>query len=185
MPYSAPGGTVTWPTSADFSQAKVDWAINRALSRLVTDLGDIELLTQSLKFPSATNQYNYVLQSQVGQPATAIGTYASGTVTFTGTVAIGQTPSVTIGGTTYSVTVTSSNNTIPQIIAALIAEINAGTQINSAANPTNTLAPVNQTLNTQSVLTVMAGSAGTAGNSVTLSAASGNCSGWNSSRARG
>jgi hypothetical protein len=172
MPYTNPGGTVTWPAGADFSQAKVDWALNRGLTRLVTDLGDIELLTQTLQFTSVPNQYNYLLQSQLGQPATAIGSPATGTVTFTGTVAIGQTPTVTIGGTAYSVTVTSSNNSVPQIIGALIAKINAGTQINSAVNPTNTLAPVTQALNTQSVLPLMAGSVGTAGNSVTLTATS-------------
>jgi len=169
MPYANPGGIVTWPTGADFSQAKIDWAINRTLTRLASDLGDIELLTQVLAFPSVTNQYAYPLQSPMGQPATAIGTSATGSVTFSGTVAVGQTPSVTIAGTTYSVTVTASMLSIPQVIAALITKINAGTQI----LPTSTtLAPVNQALNTQSVLTLMAGAPGTAGNATTLVAAS-------------
>jgi hypothetical protein len=172
MPYANPGGVATFPAGCDFSQAKVDWALNRGLTRLVTDLGDIELLTQTLQFTSVPNQYNYLLQNQLGQPATAQGSPATGTVTFTGTVAVGQTPTVTIGGTVYSVTVTSSNNSVPQIIAALEGKINAGTQINSAVNPTNTLAPVTQALNTQSVLPLMAGAAGTAGNSVTLTATS-------------
>jgi hypothetical protein len=172
MPYANPGGTITWAAGVDFNQAKVDWALNRGLTRLVTDLGDIELLTQTLQFTSVPNQYNYLLQNQLGQPATAQGSPATGTVTFTGTVAVGQTPTVTIGGTAYSVTVTSSNNSVPQIIAALEGKINAGTQINSAVNPTNTLAPVTQALNTQSVLPLMAGSAGTAGNSTTLTATS-------------
>jgi hypothetical protein len=173
MPYANPGGAITWPGGLpDFGQLKVDWAINRGLTRLVSDLGDIELLTQSLVFPSATNQYAYTLQNAVGQPATAIGTYASGTVTFTGTVVAGQTPAVTIGGTAYSYTVPTSSTTIPQIIAQIIGKINAGSQINSAANPTNTLSPVNQALNTQSVIQIRAGSAGTGGNSTTLTATS-------------
>jgi hypothetical protein len=165
MPYTNPGGTVNWPSGADFSQAKVDWAINRTLSRFVTDLGDIELLTQILAFPSQTGVYSYALQNAVGQPATAVGSYATGSVTFTGTVGAGQTPSIVINGTTYSYTVPSASTTIPQIIAALIASINAGSQI----LPNNTtLSPVNQALNTQSMITLMAGAAGTAGNATTL-----------------
>lgn len=169
LPYANPGGAISWPVGADFGQAKVDWAINRGLTRLVSDLGDIELLTQSLVFPSAIAQYAYPLQTPTGQPATAIGSYATGSVAFTGTVVAGQTPGVTIGGTLYSYTVPTSSTTIPQIIAALIARINAGTQI----LPTSTtLSPVNQALNTQSTLTLMAGAAGIAGNSTTLTATS-------------
>jgi hypothetical protein len=169
MPYTNPGGTVTFPAGCDFSQAKVDWALNRGLTRLVTDLGDIELLTQTLAFPSITDQYAYTLQSPTGQPATAIGSFATGSVTFTGTVAAGQTPTVTIGGTAYSYTVPTSSTTIPQIIGQIISKINAGTQ----TLPTSTtLAPVSQALNTQSVLPLMAGAGGTAGNSTTLTATS-------------
>jgi hypothetical protein len=169
MPYANPGGTINWPSGADFSQAKVDWAINRTLSRFVSDLGDLELLTQTLSFPSVTGQYSYTLQNAVGQPATAIGSYATGSVVFSGTVAAGQTPSVTIGGTRYSYTVPTPATTIPQIIAALIASINAGTQVLPAGT---TLAPVNQALNTQSTLTLMAGVGGTGANATTLSATS-------------
>ncbi len=169
QPYANPGGTVTYPENADFAQNVVDFAINRAYTRFVSDLGDIELLTQQLAFPSVTGQYAYQLQSPFGQPATAIGSYATGSVTFTGTVAAGQTPTVTIGGTAYTYTVPSSSTTIPTIIAGLIAKINAGTQI----LPTSTvLSPVNQALNTQSTLTLMAGAGGTAGNATTLSATS-------------
>lgn len=169
MPYCNPGGTITWPVNGDFNQAKVDWAINRTLSRLVSDLGDLELLTQSLVFPSIPYQYAYLLQTPTGQPGTAIGSYATGSVTFSGTVAAGQTPGVTIGGTLYSYTVPTASTTIPQIIAALIQKINAGTQI----LPTSTtLSPVSQALNTQSILPLMAGAYGTAGNSTTLTATS-------------
>jgi hypothetical protein len=170
LPYANPGGAISWPPGADFGQAKVDWAINRQLTRLVSDLGDIELLTQAISFPSITNQYSYTLQNAVGQPATAIGSFATGTVTLTGTVAAGQVATVTIGGTAYTYHVPTSSTTFAQIIGALIKSINAGTQINSASTPTNTLAPVNQALNTQSVLTLMAGSGGTGGNATTLTA---------------
>ncbi len=169
QPYANPGGTIAWPTGADFSQATVDFAINRALTRYVSDLGDIELLTATLAFPSATSQYAYPLQAVLGQPATSIGSYATGSVLFSGTVAAGQTPGVTIGGTLYSYTVPSSSTTIPQIIAALIQKINAGAQV----LPRGTvLSPVNQALNTQSILTLMAGASGTAGNATTLTATS-------------
>jgi hypothetical protein len=157
QPYANVGGTVVWPQNCDFNQATVDFAINRAYSRYVSDLGDLELLTQTLAFPSVTNQYSYQLQTVTGQPATAIGSYATGTVTFSGTVAAGQTPSIYINGTTYSYTVPSSTTTIPQIIAAFIAKINAGTQV----LPYGTvLSPVNQALNSQTTLTLMAGAPG-------------------------
>jgi hypothetical protein len=169
MPYSNSGGAIAWPGGADFSQAKVDWAINRTLSRFVSDLGDIELLSQSIAFPSVTGQYQYPLQSPTGQPATAIGSYAGGTVTFSGTVAAGQTPSVTIGGTTYSYTVPTASTTIAQIISALIQKINAGTQV----LPNSTvLSPVNQALNGRAQIVLMAGAAGVGGNSTTLTATS-------------
>ena len=167
MPYANPGGTITWPAGADFGQAKVDWAINRQLTRLVSDLGDIELLTQTLVFPSVVNQYAYPLQTPTGQPATAIGSFATGSVTFTGTVVAGQTPTVTIGGTAYSYTVPTSSTTIPQIIAALIAKINAGSQV---LPKSTTLSPVTQALNTQNVLPLMAGAYGVS--STTLAATS-------------
>jgi hypothetical protein len=167
LPYSNPGGTITWPVGADFGQGKVDWAINRGLTRLVSDLGDLELLTQTLVFPSATFQYAYTLQNAIGQPATAIGTYASAQIAVTGTVAAGQTATVTIAGTPYVYRVTTSSTTIPQVIAGLLQLINAGTQI----LPTSTvLSPVNQALNTQSVIQLRAGAAGTAGNSTTVAA---------------
>jgi hypothetical protein len=169
MPYANPGGLVTWPSGCDFNQSTVDWAINRGLTRTVSDLGDIELLTQEIAFPSQTGVYEYLLQNPVGQPATAVGSFATGSVVFTGTVAAGQTPGITIGGTLYSYTVPTASTTIPQIIAALIQKINAGTQI----LPTSTtLSPVNQALNTSITLTLMAGAAGTAGNSTTLTATS-------------
>jgi hypothetical protein len=169
QPYANPGGPVAWPTGADFNQAAVDFAINRTLTRYVSDLGDLELLTSTLTFPSVTGQYAYPLQTPLGQPATAIGSYATGSVSFSGTVAAGQTPGVTIGGTLYSYTVPSASTTIPQIIAALIQKINAGAQVLPFGT---TLSPVNQALNTQTMLTLMAGAAGTAGNSTTLTATS-------------
>jgi hypothetical protein len=169
LPYANPGGAISWPPGGDFGQAKVDWAINRALVRTAIDLGDLEMFTQTLVFPSITNQYAYTLQSPNGQPATAIGSYATGTVTVTGTVAAGQTPGVTIGGTLYSYTVPTSSTTISQIIAAIIGKINAGTQI----LPTSTtLSPVSQALNTFNQIALMAGAAGTAGNATTLTATS-------------
>lgn len=169
QPYANPGGTITWPGGADFNQAKVDWAINRGLTRLVTDLGDIELLTNSIQFPSAIGQYSYPIQTVAGQPATAIGSYALGSVAFSGTVVAGQTPGVTIGGTLYSYTVPTSSTTISQIIGQITAKINAGTQV----LPTSTvLSPVNLALNGALSIPLMAGAAGVAGNSTTLSATS-------------
>jgi hypothetical protein len=170
LPYANPGGAVTWPSGADFGQAKVDWAINRAYSRFVTDLGDTELLTQSIAFPSITGQYSYQLQTVKGQPATAIGSYATGSVVISGTVAAGQTPQIVIGGTAYTYTVPTASTTISQIVNAFIGLINAGTQV----LPTGTtLSPVNQSLNgATNTISLMAGAGGTAGNSTTLTATS-------------
>lgn len=169
MPYANPGSAPVWPTGADFGQAKVDWAINRGLTRLVSDLGDLELLTQTLKFPSVTGQYAYALQNATGQPATAIGTYASAVVTVTGTVAAGQTPGITIGGTLYTYTVPSAQTTITQIISALMAAVNAGAQV----LPRGTvLSPVNQALNTINQIQLRAGVPGTASNATTLTTTS-------------
>jgi len=169
QPYANAGGTVTWPTGADFNQATVDFAINRTYARLVSDLGDLELLTQILQFPSVTGQYSYTLQNVVGQPATAIGTYSTGSIAFSGTVAAGQTPTVTISGTPYTYHVTSSSTTIPQVIAGLIQLINAGTQVLPTSN---ILSPVNQALNTQTTLSLMSGFPGVSGNLTTYSATS-------------
>jgi hypothetical protein len=148
----------------------VDWAINRAYSRFVTDLGDTELLTQSIAFPSITGQYSYSLQTVKGQPATAIGSYATGSVVISGTVAAGQTPQIVIGGTAYTYVVPTATTTISQIVNAFIGLINAGTQV----LPTGTtLSPVNQSLNgATNTISLMAGAGGTAGNSTTLTATS-------------
>jgi len=171
QPYANAGGTVTWPTGADFNQATVDFAINRTYARLVSDLGDIELLTQTLLFPSVPGQYSYLLQNPVGQPATAIGTYAIGSISFSGTVAAGQTPTVTISGTPYTYTVPAgTTTTIPQIIAALIQKINAGTQAGVGA--AYVVSPVNQALNTQTTLALMSAYPGVSGNLTTYSATS-------------
>lgn len=170
MPYSNPGAAVTWPGGADFSQAKVDWAINRAYSRLVSDLGDLELLTQTLAFPSMVGQYAYPLQLPLGNPtlnfpALATGFYATGSIVFSGTVAAGQTPVVTIGGTPYSYTVPSSSTTIPQIIANLTAQINAGSQVLPGST---VLSPVNQALNGKLSINLMAGAPSFASNLTTI-----------------
>jgi hypothetical protein len=174
MPYANPGGAVTWPLNADFDQAAVDWAINRAYSRLVSDLGDLELLTQSLVFPSMVGQYSYPLQSPEGTPisgfpALATGVYATGSIVFSGTVTAGQTVTVTIAGVPYTYMVPSSSTSIPQIIAALTAQINSGSQV----LPNSTvLCPVNQALNGQLSLNLRAGVPTFASNLTTIAGAS-------------
>ncbi len=163
MPYANPGGTVTW--QGEFPQNQVDFAINRAYTRLVSDIGDLELCTQTIIIPTISQQYAYTVQSNATK--TAIGSYASATVTFTGTVAAGQTPQIAINGTLFSYTVLSTD-TLASIAQAFIAKINASTLV----LPTGTiLQPVTPTLNTASnVLTLYAGATGTS--TCTLSAAS-------------
>ena len=68
-----------------------------------------------------------------------------------------------------TLTSTQSKGLTSDQVAALTQKINAGTQI--LPNST-TLSPVTMALNTQSVLPLMAGAAGTAGNSTTLTATS-------------
>jgi hypothetical protein len=170
QPYANVGGPVTWPTNADFNQATVDMAINRTLTRLVSDLGDLELLTQTLAFPSVTGQYGYLLQTATGQPATAIGSYATANITFYGvtTVPGGSTPSITIHGTAFTYTVPAGGQSIPQVINGFINLINASILVNDPAAPPAILSPVNQALNSQTTMALMAGSGGTAGNGITI-----------------
>jgi hypothetical protein len=143
----------------------VDFAINRAYSRLVSDLSSLELLTNQITFSTNAQQYAYEIQFNASK--TAIGSRASGTVTFTGTPAAGQTPTVTVNGTLFSYTVLSTD-TLATITQAFLVKINASALV----QPTGTvLAPVTPTLNTaQNVLTLYAATTGVT--TYTLTAAS-------------
>lgn len=61
MMYANPGGTISW--GGEFPKNQVDWAINRAYARLVSDLGDIELLTNTVKMFGSTGVSSYTLNS--------------------------------------------------------------------------------------------------------------------------
>jgi hypothetical protein len=169
QPYANVGGAITWPTGCDFNQATVDFAINRTYSRLCSDLGDLELLTATLNFPSVTGQYSYTLQTVTGQPATAIGNYATGTITVSGTPAAGQVLTVSLMGIPATYTVPSASTSLSTITQGLIAAINSS----AAVLPTGTtFQPVNLALNTyqQTTITLRAGIIGVGGNGISYTA---------------
>ncbi len=163
MPYANPGGAISW--GGEFPQNQVDFAINRAYSRLVSDLGDITLVTATIVFPSVTGHYRYPIQYPTQNPPVALGSYATASVVFSGVVQLGGTAQVIINGTTFSYTIPSASTTIAQIIAAFIVQINASNLVQPAGT---ILSPVNQALNSTSTLSLMAGLPGTAGNAITL-----------------
>jgi hypothetical protein len=161
LPYANPGGMIAW--QGPFTQAMVDFAINRAYTRLVSDMREIELVTNTITFPTVPSQYGYQIQNVASK--TAIGSYASASVTFSGTPQAGQTPSITIDGVyTFTHTVLPTD-TISSIIAAFIGLINAGYPVteNGAF-----LSPVTPALNTATQLQLFAARPGTNGNAITI-----------------
>lgn len=63
QPGANPGGAPNWGglTNPSFSQAVVDFAINRAYERLMMDVADLELYSQVLSITSVANTYQYPL----------------------------------------------------------------------------------------------------------------------------
>lgn len=171
MPSANPGGAPNW-TQGEFTQNKVDWAINRAYARLVSDLGDLELLTAQYVFQTLSQRYAYFCPSpQVGLTQ---GAYVF--LNVTGDVTPGQTMTVTINGVTVSYT-TQLTDSMYSILVGFISALNASTLTDQA---TGILNPVNlplsyQNTNSATGLTVncyLAGLTGTA--TVTFNSGVGN-----------
>lgn len=61
QPGANPGGAPNWGalTNPAFSQATVDFALNRAYERLMMDLADLELYSQVMTITSTANGYQY------------------------------------------------------------------------------------------------------------------------------
>jgi hypothetical protein len=145
----------------------VDFAINRAYTRLVSDMGDIEFFTNTLVFPTVPSQYQYPIQNLGAK--TALGTYASGSITFSGLPAAGQTPSITIAGAyVYTYTVQSTDS-IASIIQAFSNLINDGPAVASNAP---SLSPCTPALNTANQLQFLAANPGVTDNGLTIACTS-------------
>ena len=155
--YANPGGSIAWqgPTS----QGMVDAALNMAYARLCSDIGDIELLTQTLTIPTQPSVWSYTLQNTFGQPPTAIGSRATGSFIIGGKAAAGQTPSITINGHVINYTVLGTD-TLSSVTQAFINLINANTVVTSG----NQLAPVTPVLNALNTIGLLAQNPGTSGN---------------------
>lgn len=158
------GSAPSWTTGANYTQAAVDFAINRAYGKLLDDLGDISLVTQVLSFASVVQQYAYPIP--VGQ--TASGTVSTSLVT--STTPTGVVLTLTINGTATTYTCVSTDGAL-SAITNLVTKVNASSLV-TATNPT--INALQLTLNAASQYTITAYTAGTAGNSITLTASSSN-----------
>lgn len=156
------GSQAVYPSGANFPQSAVDFMINRAYGQLLNDIADVEIASQTLIFPSVSQQYAYAIPS---------GAFASGTLTTAltaGASITGIVLTVTISGTPITYTCVSTDTAL-SALAALAARVNASTLV-TAASPT--ISPLNYALNNPSQYVVYAPAAGTAGNSITFTASS-------------
>lgn len=158
------GSQPTYAVGANYSQATVDFAINRAYAKTLADLGDIVLQTQVLTFPSVSQQYAYAVP--IGQAASGTITTVLGTGGLSGVVL-----TATINGTAVTYTCNSNDGALTAL-TQLAANVNANTTLVVNASPV--LTPMQQVLNAASSFTVQAFTPGTAGNSITLTVGSSN-----------
>lgn len=153
-----------YATGANYSQATVDWAINRGYGKLLDDLGDISIVTETIKFPSVTGVYSYPVP---------IAQAASGTLTTrlaaSGMVA-GIVLTTTVNGTAVTYTTKSTDGALTAL-TQLAANVNANALVTAA---TPALTAMQQNLNGQSIFNVQAFTPGLAGNSITFTASSSN-----------
>ena len=164
LPYANPGGPVNWATAGPLSQTMFDYAINRGYVETCKDLGELELLTNTLVIPTQQSVWSYPIQSNATK--TAIGSYATATVTFGGTVTAGAVASVFINGVPFTYTATAQD-TLPSVVQTITNAINASALV----LPSGTvLSPVTPALNApQSVLSLMAGAPGVSGTTLSAS----------------
>lgn len=158
------GAQPTYASGANYAQATLDWAINRGYAWAVNTLGDIQLLTETITFPSANGQYSYPVP--VGQAASAQVSTKLGTGPVTGVVL-----TITINGTPVTYTCVSTDGAL-SALAALVQNVNTNATLVTGSSPVIT--PMQIYLNATSAYTVMAFSPGTAGNSITLTVSSSN-----------
>lgn len=158
------GTQPVFAAGANYAQTTLDWAINRAYAKLLDDLADISLITETLKFPSANGVFSY----PVPVPATASAslTTRAGTTALTGVIL-----TATINGTAVTYTCTSTDGAL-SAITALAGKVNQNATLVTGANPVITA--MQQNLDAPSTFDVAAFVNGTAGNAITLTASSSN-----------
>jgi len=165
-PNVAFGSAPSFASGANYSQSTLNFAINRAYAKAVDDLGDLSLITQTITFPSISQQYSYPIP--VAQTASAtVTTTGSASATLTGVVL-----TLTIAGTPVTYTCNAGDT----ILSALT---NLATNVNNSAlvtSGTPTISPMQIGLNNPSAYQIYAYTAGTPGNSITVTASSSNSS---------
>ena len=158
------GNQAVYASGANFDQATIDFAINRAYTKTVADIGDITLCTQVLTFPSIAQQYAYSVpigQAAKGTISTVLGTGGPSGVVLT----------TTINGTAVTYTCVSTDGAL-SALTQLAANVNKDTTLVVNASPV--LTPMQQSLNAAASFDVQAFTPGTAGNSITLTVSSSN-----------
>lgn len=157
------GSQPVYASGANYAQSTLDFAINRAYGKLLDDLSDIKLVTETIDFASQNGVFAYPLPV----PAAATGqlTTKLGTGSITGVVL-----TATINGTATTYTCLSTDGAT-SAIAALANKVNLTSLVTSG---TPTINPLQIGLNGPSFYKVTAYTAGTAGNAITLTASSSN-----------
>ena len=147
-------------TPLRYSQQLIDTAVNRSVQRILSGLRDIDLVQFSYTFPTTSQIYKYAIPQ---------GNVAQGNISFAGTPTAGATITVTVGGTPYTYTITSSTTSLSTLVANVISGINQ-----SAIVTGNIVVPVSPMLNTVNTIIFTAPATGTAGNAITLAVISSN-----------
>jgi hypothetical protein len=123
QPSANPGGVPNW--GGEFPQNQVDWAINRAYARLVSDLGDLELLTASQIFQTVAKKFSYGIATPRFESLTPPAVTITITPGFTEyqdiTLTIGFLGNPSMGDFVYT---TQPGDTPYDVMAAFIALIN-------------------------------------------------------------
>ena len=157
------GSQAVYASGANYAQATVDFAINRAYAKVLTDLADISLISETITFPSVSGQFAYPVP--IGSAAQGTLTAARGTGSITGVVL-----TTTINGTPLTYTCVSTDTAL-SAITQLAAKVNASTLVVSG---TPTINPMQISLNGAAQYVVQAYAPGTAGNAITLTCSSSN-----------
>ena len=158
------GSQPVYATGANYSQATIDFAINRAYAKALADLGDIALESYVLKFPSISQQYAYTVP--IGQAASGTISTVLGTGALTGVVL-----TTTINGTAVTYTCTANDGAL-SALTQLANNVNLNTTLVVNASPV--LTPCQPLLNAAASFTIQAFTPGTAGNAITLTVGSSN-----------
>lgn len=158
------GTQATFAAGANYSQATLDWAINRGYGKLLNDLSDISLVSETVDFASKTQVFAYPIPVAASASGTLTTTIGTGPIT-------GVVLTTTINGTAVTYTCTATDGAT-SAIAALATNVNNNTTLVKTGSPV--INPLQIGLNGPSFYKVSAFTPGTAGNAITFTASSSN-----------